>query len=95
MLSYVINRIYANKYHLHRKLIVVLLRIQQKNACYMLASCPQNALMHEDIDGAVFVCWKFFVGMAILITPQVYRRVLDNALKQERNGLSAFCTHNS
>ena len=45
----------------------------------MLASCPQNALTHEDIDGAVFVCWKFFAGMAILITPQVYRRVLDNA----------------
>ena len=60
-----------------------------------IASCPQNALMHEDIDGAVFVCWKFFAGMAILITPQVYRRVLDNAMKQERNGLSAFCTHGS
>ena len=55
--------------------------------------CPQNALtMHEDMIDAVFVCWKFFAGMASL-SPQVYRRVLDNALKQERNGLSAFCTH--
>ena len=47
--------------------------------------CPQNALtMHEDMIDAVFVCWKFFAGMASL-SPQVYRRVLDNALKQERN----------
>ena len=61
----------------------------------MLASCcPQNALMHEDMIDAVFVCWKFFAGMASL-SPQVYRGVLDNALKQERNVLSAFCTHGS
>ena len=50
----------------------------------MLASCPQNAPMHEDMIDVVFVCWKFFAGMASL-SPQVYRRVLDNALKQERN----------
>ena len=52
-----IESILINTIYMAGKLIVVLLRIQQKNACYMLASCPQNALMHEDID-AVFVCWK-------------------------------------
>ena len=48
---------------------------------------------HEDIDAVFGKIWKFLAGLAIL-TPQAYRRALENASKQRNvkvNIYDIFC----